>query len=75
MQPEADLEVLDGEVVGEATSHVKFGWCLDGNHVQCPAFIPEHRWPDPARRGAFYTSPARGCSCACHDRSYIVAPD
>lgn len=59
------------------------GWCQDAKdfpldreelnrlHTQCPGTIWPTRWPDPARKGTFYTTPGRRCSCVCHTRPVL----
>lgn len=59
------------------------GWCNDALtlplskdelnrlHDQCPAVFLPKRWPDPSRKGAFYTTPGRRCSCVCHTRPVL----
>lgn len=49
-------------------SAARFGWCMTGNHDECPAVTPAQDWPDPSRKGAKYRMPEHRCPCFCHRR-------
>lgn len=56
---------------------VRTGWCMDGNHAPnehsrgCPVVIGGNRYPDPSRKGVFYTTPKYRCPCDCHTRPVL----
>jgi len=71
--------ILEAEVVSDETTFVpdlehipfsssRFGWCNDGNHVRCPAVIPDRWHPDPPNRKTKYLLRGHRCPCACHAR-------
>lgn len=54
-------------------------WGYDADEVQrlhlaCPATFWPTTWPDPARKGATYTTPGRRCPCVCHTRPATMTP-
>lgn len=44
------------------------GWCSTGECPKCPRVFEPRSWPDPVRRGTFYTTKHSECQHHCHNR-------